>query len=137
MSHYVWDSSFETGHAVVDGQHRQLVEALNRLVDASKQEHGMGELERTLEFLVGYTIKHFKDEEALQKRYEYPEYLRHKGYHDAFKKEVGGYVESLQKEGANPDLLVEVYTRIGNWLVNHIKGEDFKMATYVKAHEQN
>jgi hemerythrin-like metal-binding protein len=137
MSHYTWDSSFETGHALVDGQHKQLVEALNNLVDAAQNQKGMEELDRVLEFLVAYTIKHFNDEEKLQKQYEYPEYMRHKGYHEAFKKEVAEFMERLQKEGANPDLLVEVYTRIGSWLVNHIKGEDFKMAVYVKTKEQN
>jgi hemerythrin len=130
---YTWSKDFETGVEAVDRQHQQLVMTLNQLIEACQKGSGVEELERTLEFLVGYTIKHFADEEALQVRYVYPEYLRHKSYHEAFKKTAASYVERLHKEGPNPDLLVEVYTSIGNWLVDHIKGEDFKMATYVKA----
>jgi hemerythrin len=130
---YQWDSSLETGYLAIDNQHRQLVAAVNSLLDACRSGKGTAEVAKTMDFLTGYTIKHFSDEEKLQKQFEYPDYLTHKRYHDDFKVVVGAMTKRLIKEGPSEALINEVNTRIGDWLVNHIKGDDFRMAAYVKA----
>ncbi|MGB2579425.1 hemerythrin-like metal-binding protein [Elusimicrobium simillimum] len=91
---------------------------------------------KTLEFLVAYTVKHFEDEERLQKENDYADYLVHKSYHDEFKRVVGGFVTRLNKEGYDNELMAEVITALASWLKNHIKGEDFKMAAYVLRHKK-
>jgi hemerythrin len=83
--------------------------------------------------MTGYTIKHFSDEEKLQVQYQYPDYPTHKQYHDDFKVVVKHLAEQLIKEGPTDELVSMVNTSIGDWLLNHIKGDDFRMATYVKA----
>ena len=37
---YQWDSTLETGYEKVDNQHKQLVAALNALIEASKSGKG-------------------------------------------------------------------------------------------------
>jgi hemerythrin len=130
---YQWDSSLETGYQAVDNQHKQLVAAVNSLIDACRSGKGTAEVSRTMDFLTGYTIKHFADEEKLQQRFEYPDYLVHKRYHDEFKLVVGDLTNRLIKEGPSEALITEVNVKIGDWLVNHIKGDDFRMAAYVKS----
>ncbi|MDR1429865.1 MAG: hemerythrin family protein [Spirochaetaceae bacterium] len=130
---YKWDSSLETGHEMIDKQHKQLVAALNNLLEACRNGTGKEELAKTLDFMTGYTIKHFADEEKLQKQYQYPDYLIHKQYHDDFKIVVGDLANQLLEEGPTDELVSLVNTSIGEWLLNHIKGDDFRMAAYVKA----
>jgi hemerythrin len=130
---YKWDASLETGYAMIDNQHKQLVAALNNLLEACRSGRGQEELAKTLDFMTGYTIKHFSDEEKLQVQYQYPDYLIHKRYHDDFKLVVKDLAEQLIKEGPTEDLVGMVNTSIGDWLLNHIKGDDFKMAAYIKA----
>jgi hemerythrin len=129
---YKWDSSLETGHEMIDKQHKQLVSALNSLLEACRQGKGQEELAKTLDFMTGYTIKHFSDEEKLQVQYQYPDYPTHKQYHDDFKVVVKNLAEQLIKEGPTDELVGMVNTSIGDWLLNHIKGDDFRMATYIK-----
>jgi hemerythrin len=130
---YQWDSSLETGYDLVDNQHKQLIAAVNALVEASQSGRGDKAVMQTVDFLTGYTIKHFSDEEKLQLKYDYPDYLNHKRIHDDFKVTVTGLTNRLIKEGPTPELVNIVSSAIGAWLLNHIKGDDFRMATYVKA----
>jgi hemerythrin len=134
---YQWDSSLETGHEKIDNQHKQLIAALNNLIAASAGGEGDVEIFKTLDFLTGYTIKHFSDEEKIQVEYDYPDYLIHKRYHDEFKVTVGEMTKQIQKEGPTEALIGEVTTAIGAWLLNHIKGDDFRMAAYVKSKGSN
>jgi hemerythrin len=130
---YQWDSSLECGYELVDNQHKQLVAAVNNLMEASQSGQGDQAVMQTMDFLTGYTIKHFADEEKLQQQYDYPDYLNHKRLHDEFKVTVKGLTERLIKEGPGPELVNVVSSAIAAWLLNHIKGDDFRMAAYVKA----
>jgi hemerythrin len=130
---YQWDSSLETGYERVDNQHRQLVAAVNNLMEASKGGKGDRAVMDTLEFLTGYAIKHFADEEKLQLDYDYPDYPNHKRIHDDFKVTVEELTQRVVKEGPTTELIDIVSSAIGSWLLNHIKGDDFRMAAFVKA----
>ena len=130
---YKWDSSLETGYEKVDNQHRQLVSAVNSLMEASMGGKGNQAVMETLEFLTGYAVKHFVDEEKLQVEFNYPDYLNHKRIHDDFKVLVGDLVRQVNKEGPTEVIIDKVSSIIGSWLLNHIKGDDFRMAAFVKA----
>ena len=130
---YQWDSSLESGYEKVDKQHKQLVVAVNNLMEASKSGKGDAAVMDTLDFLTGYAIKHFSDEEQLQIDYDYPDYLNHKRIHDEFKGKVGELVQKVRKDGPTESIIHEVSSSIGAWLLNHIKGDDFRMAAFVKA----
>ncbi|MCL2070435.1 MAG: hemerythrin family protein [Treponema sp.] len=132
---YQWDSSLESGYEKVDKQHKQLVDAVNNLMEASKSGKGDAAVMETLDFLTGYAIKHFSDEEKLQVDNEYPDYLNHKRLHDDFKGKVGELVQKVRDEGPTEAVIGEVSSAVGSWLLNHIKGDDFRMAAYVKAAE--
>ena len=130
---YRWDSSLETGYDKVDNQHKQLIKAVNNLMEASASGKGDKAVMETLEFLTSYAVKHFTDEEKLQVQFNYPDYLNHKRLHDEFKVRVGELVQKVNDEGPTEQVINEVSTVIGSWLLNHIKGDDFRMATFIKA----
>ncbi|MDR2134641.1 MAG: hemerythrin family protein [Treponema sp.] len=134
---YQWDSSLETGHVKIDNQHRQLIAALNNIIEASQKGKGSDEIFKTLDFLTGYTIMHFADEEKLQVEYDYPDYLVHKRYHNDFKATIGQLTERLRKEGPTEDMVRTVTSAVGDWLLNHIRGDDFRMAAFVKSRQED
>ena len=130
---YKWDSSLESGYEKVDNQHKQLVAAVNNLIEASANGKGNAVVMETLEFLTSYAVKHFADEEKLQIQFNYPDYLTHKRIHDEFKVVVGELVQKVNNQGPTEEIIETVSSTIGSWLLNHIKGDDFRMATFVKA----
>jgi hemerythrin len=130
---YIMDSSFMTGHELIDGQHRQLFDSLNSLIEACEKGKGQDELLKNLDFLNEYTIKHFFDEEQLQRAGKYPDCENHKKLHDAFKTTVREFRVKMIMEGVSTDLALNVQKVIGDWLVTHIKGQDIKVGAHLKA----
>ncbi|MDR2965490.1 MAG: hemerythrin family protein [Treponema sp.] len=131
---YHWEANLETGHEKIDNQHKQLISMLNDLINASKNEN-KDEIFKVMEFLTGYVVLHFKTEEDLQLKYEYDDYYIHKQYHDEFKNSVKKLTEQLVKEGASNELVNIAIKTIGDWFINHIKGDDFRMAAFIKSKE--
>ena len=92
---------------------------------------------KTIDFLASYKVQHFHDEEELQKQSNYPDYLRHRQIHEDFKVVAANLAERLSTEGPTVALVAEVYSSLGDWLLNHIKGDDFKMAAYLQSRKDN
>jgi hemerythrin len=132
MDEYVWDDSVKTGHDMIDEQHKQLFAAINGLLKACRENKGNDELTRSLNFLNDYTIKHFFDEEQVQKKFNYPDYPAHKKLHDDFKATVRDMKIRLIMKGPSEALINEVRKKIGDWLVTHIKGNDIKLGAYIR-----
>ena len=133
---YVWTPDLSTGDAVIDDQHKQLFAAVNALFDAYQSGKERQEVERTMEFLVKYTAKHFADEEKLQEKYEYPDFFAHKQLHAEFTEMVQRLVTKMSRDGPTENFIIEVCTTIGEWLFLHVKGEDSNMAAYIQRKAQ-
>jgi hemerythrin len=129
---YVWSKELETGNALIDTQHKQLIQALNDLLAACSGGKGRAAVNTTMDFLATYTVKHFGDEEKLQLQYHYPDYANHKKLHDNFKKFVQDLTAQLKADGPTIALVSKVSFGVGDWLINHIKKEDVKVAAHIR-----
>ena len=132
---YQFTKDLETGNALIDSQHKQLIQAINDLLDACSQGKGRAALEGTMKFLYDYTAKHFADEEKLQIQYKYPDYQNHKRYHDTFKVTVQNLMNKLKQQGPTVVLVGEINTALAGWLLNHIKQEDKKVAAHIRSQQ--
>jgi hemerythrin len=65
--------------------------------------------------------------------YSYPDYHRHREYHESFKTTVRSLTDELMAKGPTDLLIGQVHMSVAEWLINHIRSEDFKLAAYVKA----
>lgn len=129
---YQFTKDLETGNRVIDSEHRQLIDAVNLLLDACAKGQGRTQVLDTAHFLLDYTKKHFSDEESIQVKNHYPEYTRHKKIHEDFKKTAAGLVQKIEVEGPTVANVGQINTLLAGWLLNHIKGEDKKLANYLK-----
>jgi hemerythrin len=127
-----WSKELEIGIETVDMQHKELIERFNALMSACAAGRGHAELENALNFLCDYTIKHFSDEESLQRRIGYPEFSRHKQLHEDFKVTVTNLVTQFKEEGPSLAIHARLCIDVGDWVIKHIKQEDLKIASYVK-----
>jgi hemerythrin len=130
---YTWDKSLETGNQLIDEQHKQLFAALNDFLKAYNDKKSNEDLKKSLDFLNDYTIKHFYEEEQLQKKYEYPDYENHKGLHEALKKVVRDLQVQLIMKGGSAELFDDVQAKVGDWLVAHVKSQDTKIGAHLKS----
>ena len=133
---FAWSPELATGNTAIDNQHKELFAAASALFSACQIGKERQEVERTMEFLVKYTLKHFAEEEALQQEHDYPHCLAHKQLHDEFKRTVQALALKMFQETLTDDFISEVYITIGEWLLNHIRGEDFRMVEYIQSKTQ-
>ena len=128
---FIWNESLATGNTVIDTQHKQLLVAINELLDACKSGKWQTHLESTMQFLINYTHKHFEDEEKMQQQYHYPDYPNHKKMHDSFKSSIDELAKKLKAEGPTALLITKISSSIGEWLVSHILKQDKKFAAHI------
>lgn len=128
---FSWTKDLETGNAQIDAEHKELFQAINNLLEACSSGKGRAEVTNTVDFLSQYTKTHFGHEQVLQQKYKYPDYENHKKYHEGFIRTVDSIRTRLKAEGPTIQLVGEINMQVGNWLINHIKREDVKVAKHI------
>lgn len=129
---YTLTKDLETGNTLIDTEHRELFAAVNDLMDACSQGKGRDQIAKTATFLTNYVAKHFRDEERLQQQSKYPAYTAHKQFHEKYKRDLAAVATQINSEGPTIAALGKLNQTIGV-LVNHIRIEDKKLASHVKA----
>lgn len=129
---YNWTNDLLTGNTQIDNEHKELIKAINDLLDACSKGKGRAEVEKTVKFLSSYTKTHFAHEEVLQMKSKYPDYVNHKKYHQHFISTVDDIQKKLLATGPSIALVGEINTKVANWIITHIKKEDVKVATHIR-----
>lgn len=130
---YNFTKDLETGNVTVDSQHRQWIANLNKVLEDCARGQGRDNMRENIMFLKEYTVRHFNDEERFQQQNNYPDFIEHKKYHDAFKKTMDSIVADFEKNGPSILLTGRINRELGDWFVNHIKCQDLKMVSYIKS----
>lgn len=120
-----------TGNALIDSEHRELFAAVNNLMDACAQGKGRDQIQKTVQFLNDYVAKHFRDEEGLQTKSNYPGYPAHKQFHDGYRRKLAEVSQVLMREGASVKALGDLNGVVAI-LVSHIRTEDKRLARHIK-----
>lgn len=130
MEQLTWQDTFNTGIDVIDDQHRQLLDYLNKL-GLARQSKDLSLIKSVIEDLSEYTISHFAFEEALMEEAGYPYARAHKSVHQTFIKRVTTFTEKFE---AGEDIVEEFYGLLKRWLINHIQRDDMAYAPAIKNH---
>ncbi len=129
---FKWTSDLETGNAIIDGEHKKLIQAADDLVEACAQGKGRQVVNDAVEFLLNYTKTHFAHEEELQQKYKFPAYPAHRTWHQSYVREMENVSKVLKAEGPTISIVAEVNTRVSE-LITHIRTMDAKLAQHIKS----
>jgi hemerythrin len=130
MELITWSKVYETGHPVVDGQHRNLFKLINNLnLDLSDKEANLA-FSDAIEILSVYVGTHFKTEEDLMKSIAYPDYDFHKQEHDNLKEQSEKLIKLFRL--GKVDLTATISKFLSDWLKHHIQEIDKKMIDWLK-----
>jgi len=129
---FTWNSNLETGHPVIDAQHKELINTVNTLLNACHEGLATDKVSETLEFLAMYTKKHFSEEEALQRQSNYPDFVSHRNLHNSFMMAILDLSEELKVAGPTPAVVNNLIRNVGDWLITHIQRQDTKVAAHLK-----
>lgn len=123
-----WSEQFATGNALVDTQHRMLIDKINRLETLlAGPPPSKAVCDELLNFLGSYVTTHFRFEEGCMEKARCPMHEKNKQAHaaflDVFAKFKGRYVV----EGPKPELLRNLQTVAADWIRNHILSVDIQL----------
>jgi hemerythrin len=106
-----WTPALAIGVPEIDHQHQELFLRIERLVEGVARGKE-ADVQRLLEFLGQYVVKHFGAEERWMLRSAYPDYARHKGEHERFILDYEQMTREFREKG--PNVLVGI--RMNNWI---------------------
>ena len=126
-----FDETLVSGNEMIDGQHKELIDKINKLLDSCEVGNDKLTAIKTLDYLADYTDFHFGEEEKLQESISYPGIEQHKKEHEKLRRVVEELHEMLEEqEGPTEAFVAQVQENVINWLYNHIKGFDRSVAEY-------
>jgi hemerythrin len=123
----------ETGIEKIDTQHKELISRINKLLEVGGSSASHEEVEKTIDYLGDYVVKHFSDEEELQINSKYPGYPEHKKLHTSFIDDFAKLKEEYEKNGNSMEFSMKLNNTLLTWIIKHIKGEDVEYGKYYKA----
>ena len=125
-----WTGAYSVGVPAMDAQHQRLITLINEFHQAMSEGHGSQQVRAVLDALADYTVKHFRDEEALMERHHYPALAEHRRKHQ----ELIRSVEELRQKNKDSEigLSITVSDFLKEWLTNHIQGADKKYGPYLQ-----
>ena len=130
----LWNSNYEIGNALVDGEHKEIFGMVDKLL-ADDFKGRPDKIKSTIDFLAGYVVRHFGHEEALMRESDYPQDKTdaHIREHRDFVVKVGELVERIEGNLDSIDLSLEVNDTIVSWLAEHVMGSDKMMIDHYRA----
>ncbi len=126
-----WTNELSVGVGQLDSDHQMLFGIINELYDAMREGHGDELLESIFSRLKEYTYTHFWKEEFLMKSYGYADYPGHKLHHEEMINQLDKFMVRYAAKSSNVSA-VEVSQFLQDWLMTHIKQEDFRYKPFFK-----
>jgi hemerythrin len=122
MEKIIWNKRFSVGVRKLDDQHQKIIKMLNKLIDMKETRVDSEIISDTLTQMTRYASEHFKFEENLMDKDNYPDYLLHKEQHRQFQKQTVEFcMDTMSYKETIP---VEILTFLKEWWINHILDSD-------------
>ena len=127
-----WSKDYETGHEVVDGEHKEIFALVQKVFDATPSDRNE-KIDEAVTFLANYTVRHFQHEESLMSQSNYPDMAKHKQQHKDFVQSVGALQERVRAGGNTIQIHIDVNQTVVDWLITHVLGSDKLLADHCKS----
>lgn len=122
-----WLEHYEVGVAVIDGQHREMLELVNRLLEGLGDGRERAELVETLRALVRATEHNIATEERLMQEHGLAP-AHHADAHTRLLEAIRRFDLRL-----DPDGLAGSASWLREWLLGHIEEDDRPLAEMLRA----
>jgi len=129
-----WQSEFETGFPLVDGQHKILIDKINKLEFLIKGPTiNKPEVDSLVNFLASYTATHFKFEERCMELHHCPAFAQNKTAHEQFLAVVTKFKIDYAAQGPTRENIGKLHELASSWIKNHILKIDMQLKPCKKA----
>lgn len=127
-----WNDSLLIGVTQVDDQHRKLIEAIEKLMDACKEGKDKEGIRRSLDYVITFNKDHNRDEENLMERHAYPALSTHKRLHAQFKMRLDALQAEYDRTGVNVATIGKFKALLVEDFIYHIGSDDKKIGEFIQ-----
>jgi hemerythrin len=129
MAFIQWSENMSVGDKRIDGQHRTLIDMINKLYDAMSSGKGDNVIQPTMVSLITYTKNHFAYEEQFLQQIGYPELAAHKRLHQDLITKVQDFQGKLSAGQRLSPVALGGFLK--DWLTSHILNQDKKYSVFM------
>lgn len=131
MAALAWNETYAVGSAMLDSDHRILINLLSQLQDATETGQSRAVVGTVIGVLAEYTEHHFRREEAVMEAAGYPQLEAHRAAHHDLEARVRD-IRDRWNAGERSVLDDEVLSFLKKWLTEHILGADKSYRPWVE-----
>lgn len=128
-----WSEDLSTGIEEIDNQHKEIINRINMIDEASEKHIEEEDIDKIVRFLGGYVIDHFDTEDKFMIQYNYPKYDSHKAEHMKFLKNFAVFKRVCEAEDSTSLIILAIKNQVVDWLVRHIREVDKEMAFFLRS----
>ena len=132
VTKFDWQPQYETHIKVIDRQHRELFEHIDKLTLAMYRGDSVFELNEIMGYLDKYITEHFITEERLMSEVHYSQYFEHKAEHNHFKELYESLLKDFNIHGPDSYFAIRIEKEIRGWWEKHVLKTDMKYVPYIK-----
>ncbi len=115
----------------MDEQHKKLIGLVNTLYNVLRNKESSGVVKEVLEEMAKYAEMHLKEEEAILKNNDYPEFTNHLAMHQGYLDKVKTLMGDSEKD--EEAALKDAYVFLRHWWMEHIVTEDNKYGEFLQS----
>ncbi len=128
-----WSDLLSVGINEMDDEHKELFVRINSLLTALVKGTTDYSVVEIVSYINEYIDFHFRDEEKMLEKHNYPKIKEHKKLHAIYEAEFAKIEEKLIQGNFDAMLLIEIQDKVVNWLLNHIAKADKEYSIYIKS----
>lgn len=132
MEPIIWQDAFSVGVKKIDGQHRKLIDMVNRLIEEQRKVTDSEMIAQLLSEMMDYAQEHFREEEYLLSEYGYEKKARHEALHQSFIDKTMDFCGVTSNIGPNI-LSNALLDYLKTWWVEHILHEDMEYKSFLNS----
>jgi hemerythrin len=128
-----WTQDLSVGVPMIDEEHKTWFVKAEKLFEAGRKQQAKEYVGELLDFLDGYTKKHFADEERYMQQIRYPELDAQKKAHAAFIAQLTKVRADYKTSGGSLLVILNANHMVVDWLTKHITVMDKKIGQFANS----
>lgn len=128
MKKFIWKSEYNLKNNDINSEHQYLLELVNVIIE-NRELLSKSEVIEIFQQLVNYSHFHFKNEEELMKKINYPEIEEHKRQHQEFIQDLNRIHKEILDN--NNNVTDDIISFLAEWLIDHMMITDKQIDSYV------
>ena len=125
MALITWKAAYSVGVDSLDTDHVIITSLINHVDDAKLAGSDEAAIAMILRALIGYSLRHFRREEAMMRAAGYGDLPAHIAQHQLVQDQLTEMYDEYRRT-PDPDLSQEIMQLLNFWIVDHILKVDMK-----------